>query len=60
MELMALENSGMRVAEYVTGLPSRKLLEQKLHLAIEQAKKEFQNRLEPLSGKETIFRDNNS
>jgi predicted nuclease of restriction endonuclease-like (RecB) superfamily len=50
VELLALENSGIRVAEYMTELPARKILEQKLHTAIEQAKREFQNRLEPPVG----------
>lgn len=52
VELMALENSGIRVAEYMTELPPRKLLAQKLHTAIEQAKKEFQHRLETPAGNE--------
>ncbi|MBU1052325.1 MAG: DUF1016 family protein [Proteobacteria bacterium] len=52
VELLALENSGIRVAEYMTELPPRKLLEQKLHKAIEQAKREFQNQLELQAGKE--------
>jgi len=52
VELLALENSGIRVAEYMTELPPRKVLEQKLHTAIEQAKRQFQNRLELQAGKE--------
>jgi len=52
VELLALENSGIRVAEYMTELPSRKVLEQKLHAAIVQAKKTFENRLELIAGKE--------
>jgi predicted nuclease of restriction endonuclease-like (RecB) superfamily len=51
VELLALENSGIRVAEYMTELPSRKVLEQKLHTAIEQAKRAYDNRLEPPAGK---------
>ena len=50
VELLALENSGIQVAEYLTELPPRKMLEQKLHTAIEQARREFQNRLEPPAG----------
>jgi predicted nuclease of restriction endonuclease-like (RecB) superfamily len=50
VELLALENSGIRVAEYMTELPPRNVLEQKLHKAIEQAKREFQNRIEPPAG----------
>jgi predicted nuclease of restriction endonuclease-like (RecB) superfamily len=52
VELLALENSGIRVAEYMTELPPRKVLEQKLHKAIEQAKRGFQNQLELQAGKE--------
>jgi len=38
VELLELNQSGIHVAEYLTGLPSRKLLEQKLHNAVETAK----------------------
>jgi predicted nuclease of restriction endonuclease-like (RecB) superfamily len=50
VELLALENSGIRVAEYLTDLPPRKVLAQKFHTAIEQAKREFENRRELISG----------
>jgi predicted nuclease of restriction endonuclease-like (RecB) superfamily len=45
VELLALEESGIRVAEYMTELPPRKMLEQKLHRAIEEARERFQNRI---------------
>jgi len=51
VELLALEQSGIRVAEYMTELPPRKMLEQELHKAIEQAQKQFQNRIELKTGK---------
>ena len=38
IELLELNQSGIHVAEYLTGLPPRKLLEQKLHKAVETAK----------------------
>lgn len=38
VELLELERSGIRVAEYLTELPSRKILEKKLHKAIEYAR----------------------
>ncbi len=38
IELLELNQSGIHVAEYLTGLPSRELLEQKLHKAVETAK----------------------
>ncbi|MBS1647327.1 MAG: DUF1016 family protein [Bacteroidetes bacterium] len=38
VELLQLENSNIKVAEYLTKLPSLKLLEQKLHQAIEIAR----------------------
>lgn len=37
IELMHLDDSNIRVADYMTKLPDRKLLEQKLQLAIERA-----------------------
>jgi predicted nuclease of restriction endonuclease-like (RecB) superfamily len=38
IELLELEQRGVRVAEYLTELPPRKLLEAKLHAAVEIAK----------------------
>jgi len=42
VELLRLEKSNIKVAEYLTKLPDKKILEKKLHQAIERA----QNRLE--------------
>jgi predicted nuclease of restriction endonuclease-like (RecB) superfamily len=39
IELLQLDNSGIKVAEYMTELPKRKLLEQKLHKAVEMARR---------------------
>ena len=39
IELLQLDKSGIRIAEYMTQLPKRKLLEQKLHKAVELAQK---------------------
>ena len=41
VELMELEKSGIRVAEYLTELPPRAVLEQRLHQAIENARARF-------------------
>jgi hypothetical protein len=46
VELLEIENSGIRIAEYLTELPSRQILAQKLHKALEQAKRQFENRVE--------------
>ena len=46
VELLQLERSGIRVAEYVTELPPREVLEQKLHFAIAAARQ----RMEACSG----------
>jgi predicted nuclease of restriction endonuclease-like (RecB) superfamily len=46
VELLQLEQSGIRVAEYVTELPPREVLEQKLHFAIAAARQ----RMEACSG----------
>lgn len=43
IELLQLSKSGIKVAEYLTELPSKKLLEQKLHNAIEIAKHTIEN-----------------
>jgi len=42
IELLQLDNSGIKVAEYMTELPQRKLLEQKLHKAVEMARKRLE------------------
>lgn len=43
IELLQLENAGIKVAEYMTELPDRKLLLQKLHDELEMRKNLFQN-----------------
>jgi hypothetical protein len=43
VELLQLEQSGIRVAEYMTELPPRELLEQKLHAAIGVARRRMEN-----------------
>jgi predicted nuclease of restriction endonuclease-like (RecB) superfamily len=44
IELLKLEESGIKVAEYMIELPPKKLLEQKLHYAIELAKSQIESR----------------
>jgi len=41
IELLELGRSGIHVAEYLTELPSKKVLQEKLHKAIEHARKRF-------------------
>ncbi len=43
IELLQLNKAGIKVAEYLTELPSKKLLQQKLHQAIEISKKHIEN-----------------
>jgi predicted nuclease of restriction endonuclease-like (RecB) superfamily len=43
IELLQLNKSGVKVAEYLTELPSKKLLQQKLHQAVELSKKHIEN-----------------
>jgi len=50
VELLELEKSGIRVAEYLTELPARETLERELHKAIAHARERMSMRLEP--GKE--------
>ncbi len=42
VELLQLGQSGIRVASYLTELPARKLLAQKLHAAVERARARFE------------------
>ncbi len=43
IELLQLNKAGIKVAEYLTQLPSKKLLQQKLHLAVQISKKLIEN-----------------
>jgi len=45
IELMQLDKSNIRVAEYLTLLPPKKLLQEKLHKAIEIAKNKLPNNI---------------
>ncbi len=44
IEFLQLHKSGIKVAEYLTELPTKKLLQQKLHQAIEISKKQIENK----------------
>ena len=44
IELLQLDKAGIKVAEYLTELPDKKLLQQKLHKAIEVSKKRLKIR----------------
>jgi len=44
IELLELDKSSIKVAEYMTELPKRELLEQKLHKAVELARKRLEAR----------------
>ncbi len=44
IELLELDRSGIHVAEYLTALPPRELLRQKLHAAIEISRARLENR----------------
>ena len=50
VRLLRLEQSGIRVAEYLTDLPPRELLERKLHEAISSARRQFALSAEEESG----------
>lgn len=50
IELLELNQSGIHVAEYLTGLPSRQLLEKKLHEAVTLSKARLENRPGPSEG----------
>ena len=42
IELLELDRSGIHVAEYLTALPSKEVLRDKLHKAIEHARKRLE------------------
>lgn len=43
IELLELDRSGIHVAEYLTALPSKKVLQEKLHKAIEHARQRLES-----------------
>jgi predicted nuclease of restriction endonuclease-like (RecB) superfamily len=50
IELLELDQTGIHVAEYMTGLPPRQLLEQKLHEAVTLSKARLENRASHAKG----------
>jgi predicted nuclease of restriction endonuclease-like (RecB) superfamily len=48
IELLELDRSGIHVAEYLTALPSRAVLAEKLQLAARRAKLQLESRLTPI------------
>jgi len=46
VELLELGASGIHVAEYLTILPPKELLQEKLHAAIDRSRKQFENQLQ--------------
>jgi hypothetical protein len=45
VELLQLDKAGIKVAEYLTELPSKKTLKQKLHQAVELSRETLENRI---------------
>jgi len=50
IELLELGRSGIHVAEYLTALPSKKVLQEKLHKAIQRARQRLDNQTEEKEG----------
>ncbi len=46
IELLELDQAGIHVAEYLTALPSKEVLQEKLHKAIEHARQRLENQTE--------------
>lgn len=46
IELLELDKGDIRVAQYLTSMPSKEVLEEKLHLAIQRAKIQLEQRRE--------------
>lgn len=44
VELLELDQSGIHVAEYLTALPPRELLQEKLHSAIQLSRARFEQK----------------
>jgi hypothetical protein len=54
VELLQLERSGIRVAEYLTELPPREVLERRLHEALRATRERFNHGLEAGSEQKRI------
>jgi predicted nuclease of restriction endonuclease-like (RecB) superfamily len=52
VELLELDKVGIHVAEYLTTLPPKELLQKKLHAAIDRSRRQLENRLEAEQRKE--------
>jgi predicted nuclease of restriction endonuclease-like (RecB) superfamily len=52
VELLELGASGIHVAEYLTILPPKELLQKKLHAAIDRSRKQFDNQLQIDNGEQ--------
>jgi predicted nuclease of restriction endonuclease-like (RecB) superfamily len=50
IELLELNASGIHVAEYLTALPPKELLQRKLHEAIERSRQQLEGRVAPRAG----------
>ncbi|MCK5228947.1 MAG: DUF1016 family protein [Desulfobulbaceae bacterium] len=50
VELLELDTAGIHVAEYLTTLPSKELLQKKLHAAIDRSRRKLENLLEAENG----------
>ena len=46
IELLQLDKSGIKVAQYLTELPSKELLQRQLHKGLEAARQRWENRQE--------------
>ena len=46
IELLQLDKSGIKVAQYMTELPSKELLQRQIHKGLEAARQRWENRLE--------------
>jgi hypothetical protein len=52
VELLELGASGIHVAEYLTILPPKELLQKKLHAAIDRSRKQFDHQLQIDNGEQ--------
>jgi len=57
IELLELDRSGIHVAEYLTALPPRNVLSEKLHLAARRAKYQLEQRVPPGGAESPTIKD---
>jgi hypothetical protein len=58
IELLELDKSGIKVAQYMTNLPSKELTERQIHKGLEAARQRWENCIEDFFAKKSHYINN--